>query len=307
MIMNRLRFRDLRLVQEIYRSGSLRVAAENTNLTHPGASKILKDLEHIIGGELFKRSSKGMEPTEICERFIVFANQLTQYTTNYLADFNEANNGVAGKVIIGINPGVISTLLPETVSFVKERYPNIQLELVDGPAISFLPAVKSGKVDFIISRLSYTHGFEEFDEELLYKEPFAIACRRDHPLTQMEKPTLQDAARYPWIYPPTGSSALYELLQAFRLQDIELPKVQLTSISAYANKAIVMKSDNCTIFPGSFARQEHEIGSISILDIDLAVEPTPIAILKYRHRVPSSATESVIDAFRTVAKELAAK
>ena len=64
-LLGRLRLRHLQLIDVLGRTGNLHRAADEMNITQPAATKILQDVEEVLGTPLFKRSSRGMEPTEI--------------------------------------------------------------------------------------------------------------------------------------------------------------------------------------------------------------------------------------------------
>ena len=59
----RLRLRDLRLLQEVARLGSMAKAARELGITQPAVSKALSDLERLLGVRLLDRGSGGVVPT----------------------------------------------------------------------------------------------------------------------------------------------------------------------------------------------------------------------------------------------------
>src|SRR6202008_191630 len=58
-----LKTRHLVLLVELGRLGSIMQAAQAANLTQPAASKLLGELEHVLGVPLFERLPRGVEPT----------------------------------------------------------------------------------------------------------------------------------------------------------------------------------------------------------------------------------------------------
>ncbi len=62
-LLGRLRFRHLQLLAQIDDKGSLRGAAAMLNLTQPALSKALRELEDMLGLQLFDRSSRGLQCT----------------------------------------------------------------------------------------------------------------------------------------------------------------------------------------------------------------------------------------------------
>jgi DNA-binding transcriptional LysR family regulator len=62
-VRSHLKTRHLVLLVELGRHGSIAHAAQAANLTQPGASKLLGELEHALGVQLFERLSRGVAPT----------------------------------------------------------------------------------------------------------------------------------------------------------------------------------------------------------------------------------------------------
>lgn len=67
---------------EVERSGSITKAAQNLYMAQPNLSKALKDLEEVLGYEVFERNTQGVKPTE---KGIVFLG----YAKNILEQLNE--------------------------------------------------------------------------------------------------------------------------------------------------------------------------------------------------------------------------
>lgn len=74
--MNTLHFK---YAVEVERSGSITQAADNLYMAQPNLSKAIKELEDTIGISIFKRTSKGVVPTQKGAEFLIYAkNILTQ-------------------------------------------------------------------------------------------------------------------------------------------------------------------------------------------------------------------------------------
>jgi len=55
----------LRLLTALADHGSLLKAAEQVALTQPGASKALQEIETTLGAQLFVRTNRGLEATDL--------------------------------------------------------------------------------------------------------------------------------------------------------------------------------------------------------------------------------------------------
>ncbi|MEG1524568.1 MAG: LysR family transcriptional regulator [Clostridia bacterium] len=66
----------LKYAVEIEKAGSFSKAAENLYMGQPHLSKAIRELEESIGIEIFKRSSKGVVPTEQGKEFLTYAKSI---------------------------------------------------------------------------------------------------------------------------------------------------------------------------------------------------------------------------------------
>ena len=71
--MNTLHFK---YAVEVAKTGSITQAAENLYMAQPNLSKAIKELEETLGITVFRRTSKGVAPTEKGEQFLVYAKRI---------------------------------------------------------------------------------------------------------------------------------------------------------------------------------------------------------------------------------------
>ncbi len=63
----------LKYAVEVSRTGSISQAAENLYMSQPNLSKAIREFETSLGFSIFKRNSKGIEPTEKGQEFLNYA------------------------------------------------------------------------------------------------------------------------------------------------------------------------------------------------------------------------------------------
>src|SRR5712692_12022510 len=59
----RLRLRDLHILLTVAQCGSMGKAATHLAVSQPGVSKVIADMEYMLGVRLLDRNSQGVEPT----------------------------------------------------------------------------------------------------------------------------------------------------------------------------------------------------------------------------------------------------
>ena len=71
-----MNFQHLKYVVEVEKVKSISKAAKNLYMGQPNLSKAIKDLEKELGITIFKRTSKGVEPTTRGFEFLRYANTI---------------------------------------------------------------------------------------------------------------------------------------------------------------------------------------------------------------------------------------
>src|SRR5262245_36195880 len=107
----RIRLRDLHILLAVVQCKSMAKAAEQLAVSKPVVSKVIADLEHVLGVRLLERDRHGAEPT-------IYGNTLLK---RGIAAFAELREGVkeiafltdpaAGDVRIGSNPFLAASFI----------------------------------------------------------------------------------------------------------------------------------------------------------------------------------------------------
>lgn len=77
----------LRYIAEVAKTGSITKAAQNLYMGQPNLSKAIKEMEKTMGVTIFKRTSKGVEPTEKGREIVERANAILKSADEFEADF----------------------------------------------------------------------------------------------------------------------------------------------------------------------------------------------------------------------------
>lgn len=87
-----MKLSHLRYIIEVAKTGSITRAAQNLYMGQPNLSKAIKDMEADLGFSVFKRSSKGVVPTQRGAELILRASELLEKADSFEDDyFGEKN------------------------------------------------------------------------------------------------------------------------------------------------------------------------------------------------------------------------
>ena len=153
----------LRYIAEVAKTGSITKAAQNLYMGQPNLSKAIREMEKSMGTAIFRRTSKGVEPTEKGKEIVERARALLKSADDFERDFCNKKDrteiitvGVCGsEYCISVLEDMAAKWAGENVSF--EYFRCDILELVN--------RVKDGRLSFGINR-SLTNRDEVFYENL---------------------------------------------------------------------------------------------------------------------------------------------
>jgi DNA-binding transcriptional LysR family regulator len=217
--------------------GSFTKAAEATYRTQSALSQQIKALEEELDCYLFERIGKRkLRLTSAGERFFAFAESILENYQSLREDLHELKGSQKGRLKIAAPFTTLYHLFPEVLKEYTERFPQVELTILDRSQQTVIELVKSGDIDFGFTVESEVPG--DLAPLRWKKVETALMTPLGHPLAKMRRVTLRQIARYPLILPPknlrfTCRRMLEERLQKLGLHYqivMESSNVELTSL-----------------------------------------------------------------------------
>jgi DNA-binding transcriptional LysR family regulator len=171
---------ELRAFVAVAELRSFHLAAETLHLSQSALSRRIGKLERALGVRLFERTTRRVALTAVGRDFSHKARYLIDDLEGYLLGIRELAATRMGEITVACVPSAVEYFLPRALLRYQARYPNIRVRIVGEGATEVLSSVARGEAEF---GLNYV-GAQETDIEFLpiLREPFVLACRRDHPL-----------------------------------------------------------------------------------------------------------------------------
>lgn len=115
-------------------TGSLSAAAQTLGATQPTLSRHIKELETAIGTPLFRRSVKGLEPTEAALALVDDAREMGRAAEALALKAQGKAETLSGTVRITASVVVSNLILPTIIADLRQTEPLIQVEIVASDA-----------------------------------------------------------------------------------------------------------------------------------------------------------------------------
>ncbi|MGV0820851.1 LysR family transcriptional regulator [Martelella sp. AMO21009] len=144
--------RQIRYFVAACEEGSLSAAAQRLNCTAPGVSQQMSALESRIGTSLFKRTRRGVVPTDAGRRFYERCLVVLKAVSEAEIELEDFRAGMSGTVCAGFAPGLAKAIVPAALARFTREFPRIDIEIASGTADTLVNSTSSGALDFYVGQ-----------------------------------------------------------------------------------------------------------------------------------------------------------
>jgi len=138
----------LRYFQAVARCGSLSAAARVLQVSQPGLTAVIKQLEESFGTRLLVRLRTGVSLTSTGEELLRFANDSLARLEEVEQRIKGLESDEVGNFVIGCHESLGAYFLPQWMTRFLESNPRIQLSLSNAPSRVVLNATVERSVHF---------------------------------------------------------------------------------------------------------------------------------------------------------------
>ena len=238
-----LKLLHLRLIKSIDDSGQISQAAVRIGISQPAASRLLAEIEQIIGHPMHIRQGRGIVLTAQGIALARRANRILIELADAQRELTELTSGIGGHVRIGAITGpALDRVLP-ALRQARLALPDVSVEVEVGPSDSLSGFVLQGKVDFALCRLPAHHTRADFNFEVLGDEQVSLVVRRDHALMQVSDFGPQALLQYDWVLPGAGAILRQAVLGRLTELGLATPPGRLITSSFLLTLAMLTQSN----------------------------------------------------------------
>jgi len=186
-------------------------AARRMNMTQPSLSRQVQLLEHSLGAELLARSSRSVRLTAAGQAFLVDARRLLRLAESAAEHARRIAGGQAGRLRIGFTAASAYRFLPELITALRARLPEVDLVLQEMVSGAQLEALASGQIDAGLLRPPVAQA--ELAALRVDAEPLLAALPARHRLARQTSVRLEDLEGLDFVmYAPHESRYFHDLL-----------------------------------------------------------------------------------------------
>lgn len=301
-----IKLRHLQLLVALDEFRHLGRTAEFLSVSQPAVSRVLTEVEKMLGMTLFTRSTRGTEPTAAGESLVRFARSVLAQYEQTRDEIAAVESGASGRIRIGSMGAALPALLARAVGMLKERSPRATVLVEEGDLTHLLPKLRLSELDLIVGRLEPGYAAPDLLAEALHVDPMVVVVRRGHRLTRKASPGWRDLAEVPCVLPPPWASLRVKIEQVFHQHGLHPPQDVIESSSYLTLATFAAERDAAGFMARSAAQALEAEGRLRILAMDVPVELPPVGVMTLRERPLTSSAVQMIDYLRRAAAALKA-
>jgi DNA-binding transcriptional LysR family regulator len=209
-----MNFRDLEAFVAVVETGSISGASARLNLTQPGVTRRIQNLEDRLGTALLDRHIKPLRPTSSGRQAYEHGRRVLRSLEDLKTSLSPQGD-IKGEFRLGVMPYLSDAALSLPIDRLRQEFPQLTLRVTSGWSPRLVEQVVRSELD--AAALCLADGLDAPDglvgRDLGAQEVLLVAA----PELGVPKPTsLTDLARFPWVLNETGCG-----FRAFIRQRIE--------------------------------------------------------------------------------------
>jgi len=270
-----MKLQQLRFLATVAQSElNITTAAAKLHTTQPAVSKQLRQLEDELGFRIFERHGRALSRvTSPGARVVECAVRVLREVQNIKVISTDYKDDSSGTLSIGTTHTQARYVLPPVVKVFRERYPKVQLNLLQGTSEQIAEMARTGRIDLAIATGSASL-FDKFVLLPCYRWRRQVIVPKDHALASGGKLSFEALGAYPivsYVFSFTGPSSLTEAFHAHNVR----PNIALA-----ARDADVIKT---------YVRLGIGVGIVANMAVD-PVEDADLVVLDAAHLFPTHTT-----------------
>ncbi|WP_416402127.1 LysR family transcriptional regulator [Alicycliphilus denitrificans] len=253
-------------------------AAARLNMSQPPLSQQIRQLEEQLGAQLLERTPRSVRLLPAGQVLLAQARAILGELERTVELVQSTARGEGGLLRLGYTAASAFTLLPSLIRAYKQRYPHVEVVLMELLSSEQADALVQQRLD--VGLMRPTPARAQLRTQTLVQEPLVLALPAGHPLAQQPEVQLQQLHGQDLIgFTSTEARYLHDLVDALLgaagvqprvVQRATQPHTMLSLVSAALGLAIVPQAAALAPVEGVAYRPLRAPGAATLATVQLA-------------------------------------
>ena len=255
-------FDQLRSFVEVARLKNFSRAGGKLGLTQPAISTQIRQLEEELHVRLFDRIGKKVFLTQPGILLLNQAEKMLNVQKEAFEALRDLTASPAG-LTLGATEASCLYLLPKVFVAFKKKHPEVPINVYRNFSVKIVQKLLEDSLN--LGFVSLPQEAREIATIPLFREPIEVAVPPGHPLASQPSVTVEEIARYPWIF-PKASRTRHMLDKLFR--GLSAPVHVTMELSGVETiKRFVSIGLGISLLSRSYASAEVKAGTIKLVPL----------------------------------------
>lgn len=242
-------------------------AATELFITQPAVTKHIKELEHQLNVQLFKRNGNNISLTAAGNILLQYTEKIFQTYSELETELGQLSNIEAGSLHIGASTTVAQTILPKLLALFKKAYPAIAFTFIQGNTDFITQQVLGEKVDIAI--VEGAAHYPQITYSPFAKDEIVLVTAANNQLSKKTEITPKQLLNIPLVLREAGSGTLDVIFNALSAVQIN-PKdlhIEIQLESSIAIKQYLLFSETATFLSIQSVLSELKYNELAVIEI----------------------------------------
>lgn len=285
----------------VAKSKSFTKTAEKLFVSQPAVTQNIKKLEDELGRKLFYRTSKGIELTEEGKNLYNYLESSIEILNNAEEKFRQYANMETGIIKIRTGRSNAKVVLYEPLKKFMKRYPNIEIELTQGPPKESLKMLNNGEIDMVILNLPFEIEMQNIETiDLVEKEYVFAMSKKYKDNNNVEIKKINDLNKYDLIG-STRETSYQKVLEKY-LPENEKLHIKYQIMMESFKKEMLLENLGIAFIRKNEIEKEIEDGTVEVIDIVDEKFSAKIGVAMLKKDIRSFAAQKLLELIKEYLK-----
>ncbi len=263
-----MKLQQLEVFVTVVEQGGIRAAARQMQVSQAAVTKSMRLLEQEAGLPLLLRRSRGIALTDAGTRLLARARLVSRQVGIAREEMRQMAGENIGTLRVGVTPFLTLTSLGPAFRWFRQRYPGVQIQLIEGLMTRVVPRLRDGTLDIAVVAADVGEiQDDEFHCQRILQAPQRIVVRAGHPV--LAKPDALALCALEWVLTqPIAGGQQPRIDAMFTMAGVAPPR-QVIVCESLAALTILRNTDTVSIFPEPLLGHPETRDIVAIVDAPL--------------------------------------
>ena len=287
--------RQLQYVVAVAETLGFHKAAERCHVSQPTLSAQVKQLEDVLGVQLFERDRRRVLLTAAGAVVVAHARRVLLEIDDMIAAAKQLIDPCSGTFRIGVIPTIAPYLLPDVVPAVRARYPKLRLVFREEKTDAVVADLREGRLD--VGLLALEADIGEWASGRIADDPFVVALPEGHRLARKKRVAAGDLDDEHVLLLDEGHCFRAQALSVCNRAGAKESELRATSLSTLAQ--MVSSGAGITLLPRIAVAVENRRGQLEVRPFTSPAPHRTIALIWRPHSPFAETFRDLAELFRS--------